>query len=65
MKKESKFKLNQVVLAALPAEGEEGVRRHAGRRGPRPLVLRDQLRIEAGLPVARDLQLQLAGVGHD
>ena len=32
--------------------------------GEAALILGDQLRIEAGLAIARDLQVQLAGVGH-
>ena len=33
--------------------------------GKAPLVLGDQLRIEGGQPIARDLQLDLAGVGQN
>src|SRR5215211_3641842 len=33
--------------------------------GKAALILGDQLRIEAGLAITRDLQVQLAGVGHD
>jgi hypothetical protein len=49
----------------LPGTHAAGVHRDhlVVEAGEPALILGDQLRIEAGLSVARDLQLQLAGVG--